>query len=251
MEHRLEADPRVATGTGLSQMERVVDTFIAPTKTFTDILRSTSWWLPFLLVLILSAATAFAIDKKIGFEHVAEHTMQQNPKAAEQLAQLTPQQRAMQMTIAAVITKDLTYAGGVLFLASAAVVALLMWASFNFGLGARTTFAQNFAVFVYAYLPHLFLALLNIIFIYTGVNTENFDINNPVGTNLGYYMTDSAQWLKVGLGFFDVFGLWSLALLVIGSAIITRKSRGQVAIVVVGWWVIMLLMFTGLAAAKG
>jgi hypothetical protein len=28
---------------GLSQVERVVDTFIAPTKTFTDILRNTTW----------------------------------------------------------------------------------------------------------------------------------------------------------------------------------------------------------------
>jgi hypothetical protein len=32
---------------GLSQVERVVDTFVASSKTFTDILRSTSWWLPF------------------------------------------------------------------------------------------------------------------------------------------------------------------------------------------------------------
>ena len=35
--------------TGLSQVERVVDTFVAPSKTFADILRSTSWWLPFLI----------------------------------------------------------------------------------------------------------------------------------------------------------------------------------------------------------
>ena len=33
----------------LSQGERVIDTFIAPSKTFTDILRSQSWWLPFLI----------------------------------------------------------------------------------------------------------------------------------------------------------------------------------------------------------
>ena len=33
----------------LSQAERVVDTFIAPSKTFTDILRSSSWWLPWLI----------------------------------------------------------------------------------------------------------------------------------------------------------------------------------------------------------
>ena len=38
-----------AAGPGLSQVERVVDTFVAPTKTFKDILRDSSWWLPYLL----------------------------------------------------------------------------------------------------------------------------------------------------------------------------------------------------------
>lgn len=251
MEDVLLAGAPAPEGKGLSQVERVVDTFIAPGKTFTDILRNTSWWLPFLLILVVTAASAFVVDKKIGFEPVAEHTIQQNPKAAEQMAQLTPEQRAKQMSIVAVFTKDISYAGGIFFLAIAAMVALLMWASFNFGLGARTTFSQNLAVFFYAYLPHIFLGILNIIFVYSGVNTENFDINNPVGTNVGYYMTDSAQWLKTAFGYVDVFGLWTLVLLVIGSAIITRKSRGQVAIVVVGWWIIMVLVTTGAAAARG
>lgn len=251
MEQVMAAGAHVAESRRLSQIERVVDTFVAPEKTFTDILRSTSWWVPFLLILILSAASAFAIDRKIGFDHVAQHAIEQNRKAADQIAQLPPEQRAMQISIATVFTKDMTYAGGIFFLALAALVGLLLWASFNFGLGARTTFAQNFAVFMYAYLPHLFLGLLNVILIYAGVNTETFDINNPVGTNVGYYMTDSAQWVKTALSFFDVFGLWSLVLLVIGSAIITRKSKGQVAIVVVGWWVVLMLMTTGMAAAKG
>ena len=251
MEDVLAVDSRVSSNQGLSQTERIIDTFVAPSKTFMDILRSTSWWLPFLLILVVSAASAFVMDRKIGFEHIAEHAMQQTPKAAEQMAQLTPQQRETQISIAAVFTKDISYAGGVFFLGIAALVALLMWASFNFGLGANTTFSQNLAVFFYAYLPHVFLAVLNIIFVYAGVNTENFDINNPVGTNVEYYMTDSAQWLKTMFGYFDVFGLWTLALLVVGSAIITRKSKGQVAIVVVGWWVIMVLVTTAAAAARG
>ena len=37
---------------GLSQLERVVNTFVAPTATFKDILRSTSWWLPFVLTVV-------------------------------------------------------------------------------------------------------------------------------------------------------------------------------------------------------
>ena len=43
----------------LSQVERVVDTFIAPRKTFTDIRRSTSWWVPWVLISIVGLALVF------------------------------------------------------------------------------------------------------------------------------------------------------------------------------------------------
>ena len=49
----------------LSQVERVVDTFIAPTKTFTDILRSTSWWLPFVIGTVVAYALTFGIGQKV------------------------------------------------------------------------------------------------------------------------------------------------------------------------------------------
>jgi len=234
---------------GLSQVERVVDTFVAPSKTFTDILRSTSWWLPFLLMVLFAAASAFAIDKKIGFDRVTELAIQQSPKQADQIAQLTPEQRAQQMSIRAVFTKDFTYGAGIFVLIFVAIAALLNWASMNFGFGAKTTFGQNFAVSMYSALPLIFIYVLNIILIYAGANTENFNLNNPVGTNLGYYFADSAPWVKTAFSFFDVFRLWSLFLTVIGTAIIARKSKAQAAIVVVGWWFVTLLVVTGLVAA--
>jgi hypothetical protein len=234
---------------GLSQAERVVDTFVAPSKTFTDILRSTSWWLPFLLIVIFAAGSGFAIDKKIGFDRVVEQQISQSPKQADQMAQLSPDQHAMQMNIRTVITKDATYAGGFFFLIIVAIAALLNWASMNFGFGAKTTFGQNFAVMMYASLPMIFIYLLNVILVYAGVNTENFDMKNPVGTNLGYYMTGAAPWIRTALSFFDIFRLWSLALTVIGTAIISRKSKGQAAIVVVGWWIVSVLVIAGVTAA--
>jgi hypothetical protein len=234
---------------GLSQVERVADTFVAPSKTFTDILRSTSWWLPFLVMIIFAAASGFAIDKKVGFDRVAELNVQQNPKQADQIAQLSPEQRAQRMTITAVITKDFTYGAGIFVLIFVSIAALLNWATMNFGFGAKTTFGQNFAVSMYASLPLLFVYVLNIILVYAGANTENYNLNNPVGTNLGYYLTDSPLWMRTALSFFDIFKLWSLALTVIGTAIIARKSKAQAAIVVVGWWVVALLVITGIAAA--
>ncbi len=244
-------DVQVAANQGLSQVERVVDTFVAPSKTFTDILRNTSWWLPFLILMVVTMASAFAIDQKIGFDRVAEQSIAQSASATDQMSQLTPDARAAAVHRIAVGQKYGNYAAGVFILLFVAIIALLNWASMNFGLGAKTTFGQNFAVCMYAGLPKIFIALLNIVFVYAGVNTENFDLNNPVGTNIGYYMADSEHWLRMAGSCFDIFGLWSLALMVIGLAIISKKSKGQAAIVAVGWWLIGMFILVGFTAAKG
>ena len=237
--------------TGLSQVERVMDTFVAPSKTFTDILRSASWWLPFLLLVIVTMGSTFAIDQKIGFDRVAEQSITQSASGEEQMASMPADQRAVAMHRIAASQKYASYGSAVIILIFVAIVALLNWASLNFGMGAKTTFGQNFAVCMYAGLPKIFIGLLNIVFVYAGVNTENFDLNNPVGTNIGYYMTDSAHWLRMAGSFFDIFGLWTLALTVIGLAIISKKSKGQAAIVAVGWWLVGLLILTGITAARG
>jgi len=241
----------VVESAGLSQVERVVDTFIAPGKTFTDILRSTSWWLPFLLAMVFAAASAFAVDQKVGFDRVAELTVQNSPGTADRMAQMPPEQRATTMKIQAAATKYASYAAGIFFLIFVAISALLNWATLNFGLGAKTTFGQNFAVGMYASLPRLFVYVLNIILVYAGANTENFDLQNPVGTNVGYYLTDAPKWLKTLGTFADVFAVWNLVLMVIGTAIIARKSKGQAAAVVLGWWLVLVVVFVGLAAVTG
>jgi hypothetical protein len=234
--------------TALTQTERVVDTFIAPSKTFNDILRSTSWWLPFILLVLATMGSCYAIDKKVGFESIAEHQMTKNSAAAEQLQQLPPDQRAARVKVTAKFTRIMAYSSPVSILIVIGIEALVLWGCFNFGLGAKTTFGQVFAVLMYTGLPRLFISLLTIILLFAGVGVDSFDVQNPVGTNIGYFLQDSSAAIKAATGFFDVFGLWSLALLVIGMATISRKSIGQAAAIVVGWWFILLLLFTGIAA---
>jgi hypothetical protein len=236
-------------GKPLSQAERVVDTFVAPSKAFTDILRSTSWWLPFLLIAIFAALTAFAIDKKVGYEAVTEQAMEQNSFAQEQMAKLSPDVRATAIKRQAVSTKVSSYLGGVFVLIIVAIAALLNWATINFGFAGKTTFGQNMAVQMYASLPLMLKYLLTAVLLFAGVNLDHFNARNPVGTNPGFYLQDSAPWLKTLLSFVDFFGLWSVLLAILGLAIISRKSKATAAIVVVGWWLVSVFVITGLAAA--
>ena len=233
----------------LSEVQRVVDTFVAPTKTFTDILRNTSWWLPFLLLVLMTLATTVVVDRQVGFERVAENQVHQSPKQEEQMSSMKPEQRAAQMNGMTKGYKYSSYASFVFILLFVAIAALVYWASFNFGLGASTTFGQMFAVWMFASLPRLLTGLLTIVTLMFGGNAESYDMKNAVGTNPGYYMPDSAPWLKTALSFFDVIGIWQLVLLVIGTAIVAKVSRGKAATVVVGWWVLGLLVSVGVAVA--
>ena len=73
---------------GLSQMERVVNTFVAPTATFKDILRSTSWWLPFVLMAVSSTGSdVLRSNARWACSRWRRTQIQMSPKPAEQLAE--------------------------------------------------------------------------------------------------------------------------------------------------------------------
>jgi hypothetical protein len=238
-----------SAGPGLSQVERVVDIFVAPSKTFKDILRNTSWWLPFLLMVLVTLGTTLVVEKQVGWGRVAENQIHQNPKQEEAMASLPPDQRASRMEVTAKIYRYTSFGSFAFILVFVAIFALIYWASFNFGLGAKTTFGQMFAVCMYASLPRLLTGILSILTLLFGNSADSYDMRNPVGTNLAYFMPDSGPALKAALGFFDLIGLWQLALLVIGTAIVAKVSTGKAAAVVIGWWVLGLFISVGIAAA--
>jgi hypothetical protein len=221
---------------GLSQVARVVNTFIAPTATFKDILRNTSWWLPFLLMLVSSIGTGVVVERQVGFEQVYENQVRMSPKTQERLANLAPEQKAQNARISVAITKYVTFGSFVLISVFLALYSLVLWASFNFGLGAKTTFGQVFAVTMYASLPYLVISLLTVISLCFGGNAEGYDYKNPVATNLAYFLPDIAPWMKGLLQSFDVVKLWSVVLEVVGMAIIAKKTIAQSAMIVGIFW---------------
>ena len=226
----------------LTQVERVVDTFIAPSQTFTDILRSTAWWLPFLLAVLVSLGVTFTVDRQVGFDRVVENTIHSSPKQEEQLSSLTPDQRAARIKGMAAGYRYTSYASPLFILLFSAIGALILWGTFNFGLGAHTTFAQMFCLWMYCSLPRLLGGILTVLTLAFGGNPDSFDLKNPVGTNLAYYLPDAAPSLRTALGFFDLIGIWNLVLLILGAAIVARVSRGKAAAVIVGWWLLILVV---------
>jgi hypothetical protein len=228
--------------TGLSQFERVADTFVAPSKTFKDILRDASWWLPLLLLIVFGTASTYVVQKEVGFDRAYLNQLHSTPTQEDRINNLPADQKAHALDLGAKITGYFAYGAPVLIVIVLAIYSLILWAAFNFGLGAQTTFWQVFAVSFYAALPYLILNILMVATIYLGGNAEAFNYKNPVGTNPAYYLPDAAGWLKGLLGSLDVIKLWSVALQVVGMAIIAKKTIAQSAVVVGIFWLLGVIV---------
>jgi hypothetical protein len=236
--------------TPLSQVGRVVDTFIAPSKTFNDILRDSSWWLPWLLGVLVTLGYSAAIQQKIGWDKTYSNILQHSSETQqERFQQLSPDQQARQKAIASSATKYIVWASPVLGLLFTAIAAGLLLMTLNFGLGGHAKFGQLFAVWMYATLPWLIQSILATFVLFAGLDADAFNLKNPVGTNVGYYLpTDWPQWLIAFGTSIDVLTIWVLILVIIGCGQLRSGHYGATATAVVGWWVLLTLVKVGMAA---
>jgi hypothetical protein len=240
------------TGPGLSEVERVVDTFVAPTKTFTDILRSSSWWLPYLLGAVLGLLFAYVILNKVGLPTLVDGVVRHNKTLEDTLANAAPADAAKIRSRVETQFK-FSYAFPILGLIFGVICAGGMMATANFVFGGKSKYKQMLAVWFYGTLPLFVFNLLVIISIYAGLSGDSFDIQNPIGTNLGYYLsgTELPHWLITLLSAFDVFAIWSALLLTLGVSIVAGIKRSSAAIVVFGWWFLFILLKVAGAAISG
>ena len=233
----------------LSQTARVLDTFVAPSRTFEDIRRSASWWLPFVLLLVSGLGFGDVLDRQVGFHRIVENQIKSSPSAQDRMNQLPPDQKAPALARQAVVTRYLTYGFIVPIMAFFALYSLVLWAGFNFGLGAQTQYPQVFAVVFYAALPYLVRTIVTVLILFFCSDAESFDLKNPVGSNPAFYLPDAAPWVKALLQRVDLFELWGLALTILGMAVLSRKTVTQSAMIVGGLYLLGTVVAVGFAAA--
>jgi hypothetical protein len=244
-------DPTVSAP-GLTQGQRVVCAFTAPSKTFEDIKRgNASWWLPFILFVVVGTALWATVTSKVTWEQVRDNNFRMAPKAAERIDSLPPEQKEQQMKIGAVSQKYTWLLAPVGVLLMDLIAAGVLLGTINFGFGGKASFGKVLAVIWYGGLPGLVKLVLGIVGLYAGVTAESFLPGNPAGTNLGYYLdpvdTNKAlYYLAVSL---DPITIWSLVITAIGLSIVAGTKRGAGYAAVFGWWIVVILISVGVSAA--
>ena len=240
----------VSESVGLSEGARIINTFIAPSKTFTDLRRNGSWWAPYLIISVAALAFFGVVGQKIGFRRVAENQVQASPKASARMDQLPPDQRDLNLERQAKGTQYFTYAYPAVILLFNLVITAVLFATFKFAASANVAFKTAFAIVMYAGLPGVLRLLLAILSVAAGANPESFSLDNPVATNPGYFISAADAPVLHGLASaLDIFLIWTLILTAIGFTSVSKVKRGTAFGIVFGWWALLTLGGTAIGAA--
>jgi hypothetical protein len=232
----------------LSEAARIVDTFIAPSKTFTDLRRNASWWAPFLLMIVISMLFVYTAGQKIGFRKIMENQMQAQPKAQARLEQMPPDQREERMQNGAKVTQVISYTFPVITLIFWLIIATALFATFKLAAGADISFKVSLAIVVYAALPLMLKSVLATLSVVAGISPDSFSFQNPVASNPGYFINPEGNVLLYNLASaLDIFMIWTLVLTAIGFTCVSKVKSGTAYAVVFGWWA----FFTLAGAAAG
>jgi hypothetical protein len=246
--------PSAPEAPALTQMQRVIYTFTSPSKTFNDLRRNTSWWMPFLILAVFGYLLFAVVATKVGVQQVVDNQIHLDPKAEARMAQTPPDQKEMAAKVSLYITEGVFIANPVLVLIIAAVVSLVLWATINFGFGGKAKFWSIFAVWMFANLPSIVKTLLGSIVILAGMDPESFNIKNFAPTNAAAIFLNPVESNKALYSIansLDFVTIWCLVLMSIGIAAVAGVKRSSGYISVFGWWALIVLCGVGWAAVMG
>jgi Yip1-like protein len=231
-----------------SEISRLLGVFVSPKSTFEDVARRPRWWIPMILMMIITAVFLGLFTSRVGWERTTRQAIEQSSNTQ----QLSAQQREQIIQRGAQVAQYAGYLGALapaLFMLVTAAILIFVIDSL---MGGEIGFNRMMGLVGYSSLPGIISTGLAILVMYLK-NPEDFDINNPLAFNAAILIPEgSARWMTVLAGAFDLFSFWRIALLALGIAAAAPRIRfGKAFIVVLTLWAVVVAIRTGLAAAFG
>jgi hypothetical protein len=230
----------------MSEAARLAGVFFSPGKAFADIARRPRWWIPLILISILSTIYLTAFTQRVGWESVIRSGIDNNPFTQN----LTPQQREQQIQVAAGLYKYVGYLSVVGTLFSVFIVAVILMFLFDTMMSAGIGLKRMMAIVAYGILPLTIQTVLSMVVLFLK-DPEEFNLRNPLVFNAGAFMSpDSSAVLRALGSSIDLFSLWILVLLAMGVSAAGRKvSFGKAFTGVFSLWALLVCMKLAAAAA--
>lgn len=231
-----------------SALWMLANIWFEPGRVFQQVARRPRWWIPLAIITLAAMGYLAVFTKQVGWETFMRQELESNSR----LESMTPEQREQVLSMQLKFAPVMGFVGVPTGIAATAVViAAVLMLVFKYLLDAPCGFAQALGVVSWSMMPGLLNTCAGLL-VMMMVPAAEFDLKNPVGTNLGYYLSaDSAAWLKSVLTSIDFFSFWTIFLLATGMSVITRKSWGSSLGAILIPWGFYVVIKTAFAAVFG
>lgn len=211
----------------LSEAHRIVNIFGAPSKTFADLRRNASWWVPWLILGVLAAVSVAMFNSKADLERYIREQIANSPAQSQAFDTLSKEQQDQRIAISVKITKIIPYFVPVFSLIGGLIIAAILMAAFNFIHEAEVPYGRSLAILFYGSLPGIVTAILGIITIALASDMEGRNPRNLIGTNPAYFMNyqTTSKFLYGMAGSLDVITIWIIVLIGIGFKVNSAKPK--------------------------
>jgi hypothetical protein len=232
----------------MSEASRLVGVFVSPQSTFPDIVRRPRWWIPMILLAIMSTIVVSAYGRHVGWERTIRQAMERNPRTE----QMSAQQREQAIQVTTRVTSVAAYGAGIFGAISMMVVAAVLIFLFNILMSADLKFPSMLGIVGYSFLPTLISSALTLVVMFMK-DPEDFDIQRPLAFNIGAFLPEGTpRWAVLAGNSFDLFSFWIIALLAIGvSSSVRRITFTKALLTILFPWAIVVVLRVAYTVAFG
>lgn len=218
-----------------NSFQRIAGVLFNPGETFESIARRPDVLVPLLVFVVISIIGGVLIGMHVDWHSLAREAIEMNPN-------VPPDRVDKAAGLTSTIMKVTAYASPLLAVVVLALVAGVLLISFRM-FGGEGDYKQAFSVTTYAWFPRLIKAILAMVVLTMKASPSLFELQNPLMSNLGFLFDPKTQPLAYAIGTsLDIFSIWSVILLIIGFAAVSRFKRGRAATVVVTLWILGTLL---------
>ena len=237
---------------GMGGFSRITGVFFEPGKTFADIGRKPSWFLPLVLIILAGLAFFMASGQHVGWDRILRQQMATNARLQQQMDQIPAEQRENRLAMQAKFTGIGYYVSAVVIIPIVMMISAAILLGLTSMMSAGLRYKQVFAIVCFASLPLLVKHILSIIVVFLK-NPDDFNITNPLAFNVAAFMDpiSSSKFLYVIAVSFDLFAIWTMVLTAIGLSAAAGKKRlsfGGAMFAVCIPWVVFVLFGASMAS---
>jgi hypothetical protein len=214
---------------------RLMGVYFEPEETFSKFATNPTFLAPIIGLIIIGGIVGGLFFTKVNFAQIIAPQVEQMVEAGRIQKEQAPQVIAMQTTISKYMALVIGLIGNLLF----ALIVAGIFKLVSLVMGKENTYKALLSVSLYALLAvGLVSSLILVILIF--IRGSEFDIQNPLGTNLAtvlallFEQNSLPKFIWALARAVDIFYLWIIVLLGIGYAAVTHRLKASTAGITLG-----------------